>query len=104
MAKTGLFWGSDTGMTEEIVEVLIDIIGSDKVDSFNIFNASIDDPEYGAAIAAEWGVKSVPTIIRFEYGKEIKRFEAGLSFKLDKDTILKQINNQIDDIQLRKFR
>jgi hypothetical protein len=40
----------------------------------------------------------------FEYGKEIKRFEAGLSFKLDKDTILKQINNEIDEIQLRKFQ
>ena len=75
-----------------------------KLKNCAIFNASIDDPSYGAAIAAEWGVKSVPTIIMFEYGKEIKRFEAGLSFKLDKDTILKQINNQIDDIQLRKFR
>ena len=75
-----------------------------KLKNCAIFNASIDDPSYGAAIAAEWGVKSVPTIIMFEYGKEIRRFEAGLSFKLDKDTILKQINNEIDEIQLRKFQ
>ena len=75
-----------------------------KLKNCAIFNASIDEPNYGVIIATEWKVKSVPTIIMFEYGKEIKRFEAGLSFKLDKDTILKQINNQIDDIQLRKFR
>ena len=75
-----------------------------KLKNCAIFNASIDEPNYGVIIATEWKVKSVPTIIMFEYGKEIRRFEAGLSFKLDKDTILKQINNQIDDIQLRKFR
>ena len=69
-----------------------------------IFNASIDNPEFGAAIKDEWNIKSVPTILMFEYGKEIQRFEAGLSFKLDKATILKKINNEIDEIQLRKFR
>ncbi|MCH2022464.1 MAG: flavodoxin [Saprospiraceae bacterium] len=45
MVKTGLFWGSDTGMTEEVVEVLLDIIGCQKVDSFNIFNASVQKIE-----------------------------------------------------------
>ena len=44
------------------------------------FNASIDNKEYGAVLASEWKIVSVPTIIMFEYGKEIKRFEAGLSF------------------------
>ena len=75
-----------------------------KLKNCAIFNASIDEPNYGVIIATEWKVKSVPTIIMFEYGKEIRRFEAGLSFKLDKDTILKQINNEIDEIQLRKFQ
>jgi len=69
-----------------------------------VFNASIDNPAFGAAIKDEWNIKSVPTIIMFEYGKEIQRFEAGLSFKLDKATILKKINDEIDEIQLRKFR
>ena len=69
-----------------------------------VFNASIDNPAFGAAIKDEWNIKSVPTIIMFEYGKEIQRFEAGLSFQLDKDTILKKINDEIDEIQLRKFR
>ena len=69
-----------------------------------VLNASIDNPEFGAAIKDEWNIKSVPTILMFEYGKEIERFEAGLSFQLDKDTILKKINDEIDEIQLRKFR
>jgi len=68
------------------------------------FNASIDDKEYGAVLADEWKIKSVPTIIMFEYGKEIKRFEAGLSFNLDEDKIKKEINKQIDEIMLRRFQ
>ena len=64
------------------------------------FNASIDDKQYGAIIANEWKIKSVPTIIMFEYGKEIKRFEAGLSFNLDSDKIKKEI----DEIMLRRFQ
>ncbi|MCH2042737.1 MAG: flavodoxin [Saprospiraceae bacterium] len=43
MKKIGLFWGSDTGITEEIVTIIADDLGSDQVDSINIFNASIDD-------------------------------------------------------------
>ena len=38
------------------------------------FNASIDNKEYGAIIANEWKIVSVPTIIMFEKGKEIRRF------------------------------
>mgnify|MGYP003120212309 FL=1 len=68
------------------------------------FNASIDDKKYGAVLANEWKIKSVPTIIMFEYGKEVKRFEAGLSFDLDEDKIKKEINNEIDKIMLRRFQ
>lgn len=68
------------------------------------FNASIDDKEYGAVLANEWNIKSVPTIIMFEYGKEIKRFEAGLSFDLDEDKIKREINKEIDKIMLRRFQ
>lgn len=68
------------------------------------FNASIDDKQYGAIIANEWKIVSVPTIIMFEYGKEIKRFEAGLSFNLDEDKIKKEINDEIDKIMLRRFQ
>ena len=68
------------------------------------FNASIDDKDYGAVLADEWNIKSVPTIIMFEYGKEIKRFEAGLSFDLDENKIKKEINDEIDKIMLRRFQ
>jgi hypothetical protein len=75
-----------------------------KLKNCAIFNANIDHPAYGSAIKDAWNVKSVPTIIMFEYGKEIKRFEAGLSFKLNEDTILREIKDEINDIQLRKLR
>ena len=68
------------------------------------FNASIDDKSYGAIIANEWKIVSVPTIIMFEHGKEIKRFEAGLSFNLNEEKILKEINEEIDEIMLRRFQ
>ena len=68
------------------------------------FNASIDNPEYGAVIASEWKIASVPTIIMFEKGKEIKRFEAGLSFALNADDIKKEIKKEIDKIMLRRFQ
>ena len=68
------------------------------------FNASIDNKEYGAVIASEWKIVSVPTIIMFEKGKEIKRWEAGLSFALNADDIKKEIKNEIDEIMLRRFQ
>ena len=75
-----------------------------KLKNCKVFNASIDNKEYGTIIANEWNIKSVPTIIMFEYGKEIKRFEAGLSFNLDEGKIKKQINGEIDKIMLRRFQ
>ena len=68
------------------------------------FNASIDNSEYGAIIASEWKIASVPTILMFEKGKEIKRWEAGLSFALNADDIKKEIKNEIDEIMLRRFQ
>ena len=68
------------------------------------FNASIDNKEYGAIIASEWKIASVPTILMFEKGKEIKRFEAGLSFALNADDIKKEIKEEIDAIMLRRFQ
>ena len=68
------------------------------------FNASIDNKEYGAIIASEWKIASVPTILMFEKGKEIKRWEAGLSFALNADDIKKKIKEEIDAIMLRRFQ
>ena len=80
------------------------ILDLSKLKNCKVFNASIDNKEYGAIIANEWNIKSVPTIIMFEYGKEIKRFEAGLSFNLDETKIKEQINDEIDEIMLRRFQ
>ena len=68
------------------------------------FNASIDNKEYGAIIANEWKIASVPTILMFEKGKEIKRWEAGLSFALNADDIKKEIKEEIDAMMLRRFQ
>ena len=67
------------------------------------YRASINKV-YGAIIAEEWQIRSVPTIIMFQHGKEIKRFEAGLSFRIDEDEIKRQINKEIEEIMLRRFQ
>jgi hypothetical protein len=55
----------------------------------------ISNKEIGAVIQKEWDIKVVPTIIIFEYGKEVKRFEADLSMKFREDEILNSIRKQI---------
>ena len=74
------------------------------MDNCQWFHASIDNKEYGAIIAKEWNIRSVPTIIMFEKGKEIQRFEAGLSFTLDPGEIKRKIKKEIDNIMLRRFQ
>jgi len=52
--------------------------------------------QIGAVIQKEWDIKVVPTIIIFEYGKEVKRFEAGISMKFREDEILNSIRREIE--------
>jgi flavodoxin I len=40
--KIGLLWGSDTGMTEDIVKLIVDELGVDTVDSINVFDKPLD--------------------------------------------------------------
>ncbi len=49
----------------------------------------------GAVIQKEWDISVVPTIIIFEYGVEVKRFEADLSMKFREDEILNNIRKEI---------
>ena len=51
--------------------------------------------QIGAVIQKEWDITVVPTIIIFEYGKEVKRFEADLSMKFREDEILNSIRREI---------
>ena len=55
----------------------------------------ISNKDIGAVIQKEWDIKVVPTVIIFEYGKEVKRFEADLSMKFREDEILKNIRQEI---------
>ena len=49
----------------------------------------------GAVIQKEWNIKTVPTIIIFENGKEAMRFEAGISMKFNENEILRKIRLEI---------
>jgi hypothetical protein len=55
----------------------------------------ISNKDIGAVIQDKWNIRVVPTIIIFEYGKEVKRFEADLSMKFREDEILKNIRQEI---------
>ena len=55
----------------------------------------ISNKEIGSVIQKEWNIRVVPTIIVFEFGKEVKRFEADLSMKFREDEILKNIRQEI---------
>ena len=55
----------------------------------------ISNKEIGAVIQKEWDIKVVPTIIIFEYGVEVKRFEADLSMKFREEEILNNIREEI---------
>jgi len=49
----------------------------------------------GAVIQQEWSIKVVPTIIIFENGKEVMRFEPGISMKFNEKEVLEKIRKEI---------
>ena len=49
----------------------------------------------GAVLQKEWKIKVVPTVIIFENGKEVKRFEAGISMRFDEQQVLSKIKKEI---------
>ena len=55
----------------------------------------IEDKVIGATIVKEWNISIVPTIIVLENGKEIKRFEPGISMKFDEMTIMEEIRKEV---------
>tara|TARA_S200002703_G_scaffold84908_1_gene73276 strand:+ start:109 stop:489 length:381 start_codon:yes stop_codon:yes gene_type:complete len=55
----------------------------------------IENKTIGATIAKEWNITIVPTIIVLENGKEIKRFEPGISMKFDENTIIESIRKEV---------
>ena len=63
----------------------------------NCYTGYVDiaNKDIGAVIQKEWDIRVVPTIIIFEYGVEVKRFEADLSMKFREDEILNSIRREI---------
>ena len=55
----------------------------------------IENKTIGATIAKEWNIKIVPTIIVLENGKEVKRFEPGISMKFNEDVIIESIRKEV---------
>ena len=55
----------------------------------------IEDKVIGATIAKEWNIKIVPTIIVLQNGKEVKRFEPGISMRFDENTIMESIRKEV---------
>ena len=70
-------------------------IGLEKIENCYTGYVDISNKEIGGVIKKEWNIRVVPTIIIFEYGKEVKRFEADLSMKFGEDEILKKIKSEI---------
>ena len=64
-----------------------------KVRDVKLLNLWIDDD---ASIKTDEGIRSVPTMILYKNGKEIKRWEAGLSLSLDVPYL--EIQNEVDKL------
>ena len=67
----------------------------EKIDKCYTGYVDLANKQIGAVIQKEWDIKVVPTIIIFEYGQEVKRFEADLSMKFREDEILEKIIREI---------
>ena len=67
----------------------------EKIDKCYTGYIDLSNKDIGAVIQKEWGITVVPTVIIFEYGKEVKRFEADLSMKFRQDEILNNIRKEI---------
>ena len=55
----------------------------------------IENKNIGATIAKEWNITIVPTIIVLKEGKEVKRFEPGISMSFDERTIIESIRKEV---------
>ena len=60
-----------------------------------IAEIDLSNKTIGAVIQKEWNVKVVPTIIIFEKGVEVIRFEPGISMKFDEREVFDKIRKEI---------
>ena len=69
----------------------------DKLTNCDIMNVSIDEGTY----QKEYGIVVVPTVIIFNEGEEVKRYQADISFTLP--ATQKDIQDKIDEIIMEEF-
>ena len=74
-----------------------DVEWFDKLSDVGRKSLSIDDTE----IQKEYAIAIVPTIIVFDDGEEVKRYQADLSFKMV--ATRKEIQEYIDELIISKF-
>ena len=65
----------------------------EKLKDVKVVSAWIDDD---ASIKVEEGIRSVPTVILYKNGKEVKRWEAGISLSLDVPYL--EIQKEVDNL------
>ena len=74
-----------------------DVEWFDKLSDANKKNLSIDDSD----IQTKYSIAIVPTIIVFDEGEEVKRFQADLSFKMV--ATREELQEYIDELIISKF-
>ena len=74
-----------------------DVEGFDKLSDAGKKSLNIDDQE----IQKKYAIAIVPTIIVFDEGEEVKRFQADLSFKMV--ATREEIQEYIDELIISKF-
>ena len=68
-----------------------------KISDADIDNISIDD----AAVQKKYAIAIVPTIVIFDDGEEVKRYQADLSFKMA--ATREEVQEYIDELIMSKF-
>ena len=71
-------------------------VGIEQLDKLcYIAEIDIENKNIGATIAKEWNITVVPTIIVLKEGKEVKRFEPGISMSFNEKTIIESIRKEV---------
>jgi hypothetical protein len=55
----------------------------------------LNNKTVGAVIQKEWNIKVVPTIIILKEGKEVMRYEPGISMRFDEQAVFEKIKKEI---------
>ena len=55
----------------------------------------LNNKTVGAVVQKEWNIKIVPTIIILKEGKEVMRYEPGISMRFDEDEVFRKIKQEI---------